>query len=136
MSLTTGQVAKRAGIGIATVRFYERKGLIKEPPRTESGYRQYPEDVVARIRFIKRTKELGFSLKEISELLSACVEYSDTACPDVKRRVELKITDIEEEIRTFRRIKKSLVKLAAECNGDGPTDECPICDTLNKGNGR
>ncbi len=136
MSLTTGQVAKRAGIGVSTVRFYERKGLIKEPPRTESGYRQYPEDVVARIRFIKRTKELSFSLKEISELLSACVEYSDTACPDVKSRVELKITDIEEGIRTFRRIKKSLAKLAAACNGDGPTDECPICDTLNKENGR
>jgi len=135
MSLTTGQVAKRAGIGIATVRFYERIGLIKEPPRTESGYRQYPEDVVARIRFIRRTKEFGFSLKEISELLSTCVEYSDTACPDVKRRVELKITDIEEEIRTFRRINKSLAKVAAACHGDGPTDECPICDTLNEENG-
>ena len=135
MSLTTGQVAKRAGIGVPTVRFYERKGLIKEPLRTESGYRQYPEDVVARLRFIKRAKKLGFTLKEILELLSACVEYSNTACPDVKRRVELKITDIEGEIRTFRRMKKSLVKLAAACNGDGPTDECPICDTLNKESG-
>lgn len=68
--MITGQVAKRAEIGVATVRFYERKGLIKEPHRTKSGYRQYPADVVARIRFIKRTKELGFSARLCSVTLS------------------------------------------------------------------
>ena len=67
MPLTIGQVAKRSGIGLETGRFYERKGLIAEPPRTDSGYRQYPEEVVGRIRFIKRAKELGFALKELAD---------------------------------------------------------------------
>ena len=68
-TLTIGQVAKEAGVGVETLRYYEREGLVKEPPRRVSGYRQYPEDVVKRIHFIKRAQELGFSLKEIAELL-------------------------------------------------------------------
>jgi MerR family transcriptional regulator, copper efflux regulator len=69
-TLTIGQVAKEAGVGVETLRYYEREGLVKEPPRRDSGYRQYPEDVVKRIHFIKRAQELGFSLKEIAELLA------------------------------------------------------------------
>ena len=65
-----GQVARQAGVGVETIRFYERKGLIKEPPRRASGYRQFSLDAVKRIRFIKRAKELGFSLSEIADLLS------------------------------------------------------------------
>jgi len=83
MALTIGQVAKRSGIGIETLRYYERKGLVEEPPRTESGYRQYPEDVVARIRFIRRAKELGFKLSEISELLSLRVDPNTTCGADL-----------------------------------------------------
>ncbi len=82
MAFTIGEVAKRSGLGLETIRFYERKGLIEEPPRTDSGYRQFPEDVVARIRFIRRAKELGFKLSEISELLSLRVD-PDTTCADV-----------------------------------------------------
>ncbi len=85
MPFTIGQVAERSGIGIETVRFYERKGLIADPPRTDSGYRQYPEDVVVRLRFIRRAKELGFALKEILELLSLRVN-PDTTCADVRKK--------------------------------------------------
>ncbi len=130
MALTIGQVAKRSGIGLETLRFYERKGLIEEPPRTDSGYRQYPEDVVGRIRFIKRAKELGFSLKEISELLSLRVDPG-TTCADVRKQTELKLTDVEEKIRALRRIKTALKKLAASCVGTGPTSECPILEALD-----
>ena len=130
MPLTIGQVAKRSGIGLETVRFYERKGLVEEPPRTDSGYRQYPEDVVARIRFIRRAKELGFKLSEISELLSLRVD-PDTTCPDVRKQTELKITDVEERIRALQKIKTALKKLAASCVGTGPTSECPILEALD-----
>ncbi len=101
MPLTIGQVAKRSGIGLETVRFYERKGLVEEPPRTVSGYRQYPEDVVSRIRFIRRAKELGFKLSEISELLSLRVD-PDTTCADVKKRTELKIAEAEEKSVSYK----------------------------------
>ncbi len=84
-SMTIGQVAKQTGVGIETIRFYERRGLIDEPPRRDSGYRQYSEDVIARLEFIKRAKELGFSLKEINELFSLRVDH-DTSCGDVRSR--------------------------------------------------
>jgi len=130
MPFTIGQVAERSGIGIETVRFYERKGLIAEPPRTDSGYRQYPEDVVVRLRFIRRAKELGFALKEISELLSLRVN-PDTTCVDVRKQTEFKISDVEEKIRALRRIKTALKKLAASCVGTGPASECPILEALD-----
>ena len=130
MALTIGEVAKRSGIGLETVRFYERKGLIEEPPRTDSGYRQYPEDVVARLRFIRRAKELGFSLKEISELFSLRVD-PDTTCADVKRRTDLKILDIEQKMSTLQTMKRALTKLAASCTGRGPTSDCPILEALD-----
>jgi MerR family mercuric resistance operon transcriptional regulator len=129
--LTIGQVARSAGVGVETVRFYERRGLIEEPARRESGYRQYPEDVVARLRFVKRAKELGFSLKEIKELLDLRVDPT-TTCAEVKRQAEAKIGDIEERIRTLKRMKKALVKLTAVCSGRGPTTECPILDALDR----
>ncbi len=130
MPLTIGQVAKRSGIGLETVRFYERQGLVEEPPRTDSGYRQYPEDVVARIRFIRRAKELGFKLSEISELLSLRVDPVST-CSDVRQQTESKIADVEEKIRVLQGIKTALEKLAASCVGTGPTSECPILEALD-----
>ena len=130
-SLTIGQVARRAGIGIETMRFYERQGLIKEPPRRDSGYRQYPDDVVARLRFIKRAKELGFSLKEIKELLALRVD-PETTCAEVKSRAQAKIVDVEAKILALQRIRKALVKLTTVCRGSGPTSECPILDALDK----
>jgi MerR family mercuric resistance operon transcriptional regulator len=129
--LTIGQVARRAEIGVETVRFYERQGLLQEPARRESGYRQYPEDVVARLRFIKRAKELGFSLKEIRELLALRVDPS-TTCADVKRRAEEKVIDVEAKIGSLQKIKKAIKKLTAVCSGRGPTSECPILDALDK----
>ena len=129
--LTIGQVARQAGIGVETVRFYEREGLLQEPSRRASGYRQYPEDVVARLRFIRRAKELGFSLKEIKELLALRVDPT-TTCWEVKEQAEAKITDIDGKIASLLRMKRALVKLTATCRGQGPTSECPILDALDK----
>lgn len=127
--MTIGQVAREAGVGVETIRFYERVGLLEEPPRRQSGYRQYSPDAVKRIRFIKRAKELGFSLKEIKELLYLRVDTS-TSCGAVKRRAEAKISDIERKVQDLQRMKRALVKLAAACSGRGPISECPILDAL------
>jgi Hg(II)-responsive transcriptional regulator len=128
--LSIGQLARKSRVNVETIRFYERRGLIPEPPRRESGYRQYSEDGVSRIQFIKRAKELGFSLKEISELLSLRVD-PDTTCGDVKKRAEAKIAEVEEKMRALQRIKKALTKLVALCRGSGPTSECPIIEALS-----
>lgn len=129
-ALTIGKVAAQAGVGVETVRFYEREGLIDEPPRGPSGYRQYPESVVPRLLFIKRAKELGFTLNEIKELLSLRLD-PQTTCADVKQRAETKIADIEEKMRSLRRMKKALVKLTESCSGRGPVDDCPILEALD-----
>jgi len=130
-ALTIGQVARHAGVGIETVRFYERQGLLEEPARKESGYRQYGEDVVARLQFIRRAKELGFSPKEIKELLALRVDPS-TTCAEVRSKATVKIADVEQKIEALKRIRKALVKLTAVCRGHGPTSECPILDALDK----
>lgn len=128
-TMTIGQVARDAGVGVETVRFYEREGLLQEPSRRESGYRQYTDDVVARLRFIKRAKELGFSLKEIKELLALRVD-PETTCAEVRQRAVAKIADVEQKIEELKKIKKALEKLTAGCQGRGPTSECPILDAM------
>jgi len=129
--LTIGQVAKRAGVGVETVRFYEREGLIAEPDRRPSGYRQYQPDAVQRIRFIRHAKELGFSLKEISELLSLRVD-PDSTCADVRQRAHDKIADIEEKMASLARMKSALVRLVTKCRGEGPTTDCPILEEIDR----
>ena len=129
-TLTIGKVANRAGIGIETVRFYEREGLIAEPPRGESsGYRHYPEDTVARLRFIKKAKELGFSLKEIRELLSLKAKRLGS-CADVRSRATDKIEDIDRKIVVLEAMRTALRGLVEECAGTGPRTECPILNAL------
>ena len=128
--LTTGQLAKEAHVNVETIRYYERRGLLPEPPRRESGYRQYSQKDVTRIRFIKQAQELGFSLREISELLSLRVEKNST-CSVVKRRAEAKIADIEQKIETLQWMKQALVKLAAICQGgQASTTECSILEAM------
>lgn len=129
--LTIGKVAKQAGVGIETIRFYEREGLIAEPPRRESGYRQYPPQTVDRVRFIKRAKDLGFSLREIRDLLSLRAKPR-AGCADVLKRARKKIDDIDERIRTLQAMRRALSKLMSECTGRGPVSECPILDALDR----
>ena len=132
--LTIGKVAKDAGLGIETIRFYEREGLIEPPARTESNYRIYPKRDVIRLRFIKRAKSLGFTLKEIKELLS--LRHDPFASKeDVKAKTEAKIEDISRRISDLTRIKQTLEALDESCDGHGPSSECPILDALESGHG-
>jgi Hg(II)-responsive transcriptional regulator len=129
--LTIGQIARRTGIGIETIRFYERKGLIDEPPRKESGYRQYDENAIARLTFIQQAKTLGFSLREINELLSLRQKPGITS-REIKQVAETKLADIENKMRLLRRMQRTLKKLVDKCPGNGPTNECPILEALEK----
>ena len=129
--LSNRQVARRAGVGVETVRFYERQGLLEEPPRRASGYRQYPEQVVARLHFIKRAQRLGFSLKEISELLLLRVD-SHTSCEEVRQRTEAKIAEVERKMRELQRMRQALLQVHSLCTGPGPTGHCPMLDALNQ----
>jgi MerR family mercuric resistance operon transcriptional regulator len=129
-SFTIGQLAKRAGVGIETVRFYEREGLIPEPPRRPSGYRDYPPDTVTRIVFIRRAKELGFSLKEINELLDFRVRPR-RSCARVQRSAEAKIADIDGKIANLQRMRRALRDLTRACEDRTPTTECPILISLD-----
>ncbi len=127
-SLTISQLARRAEVPIDTIRYYERAHLIAEPPRRPSGYRQYPEDTVQRLRFIRRAKALGFTLEEIAELLSLSGKRNVAA---VKRSAELKLADVETRIVELSRIRDGLSQLIKTCPGHGRAENCPILSALN-----
>jgi len=130
-SYTIGQLSRLSGTGVETIRFYEREGLISEPPRRASGYRQYPIDTLSRLRFIRHAKALGFSLKDIKELLELRVAPG-TTCGDIRKRAEVKITDVRAKLEMLRQIEQALVKLTAACRGRGPISDCPILDALEE----
>ena len=127
---TIGQVAKRAGVGVETVRFYERRGLIEQPRKRSSGYRVYPEDTVHRIRFIRHAKDLGFTLNEIGELLSLRPDPHGN-CDAAKERAEEKVADIEGKIGSLTRMQHSLERLIDACESRSETAECPILEALD-----
>lgn len=128
--LTIGKLAKRADVTIDTVRFYERRGLIAEPARTQSNYRLYPEEDVALLKFIKKSKDLGFSLNEIKELLVFRLD-PDTSRAEVKARFEDKITDIKEKMTDLANMLETLQRLADSCDGQGSVAGCSIIEALN-----
>lgn len=130
--LSIGELAKQAGVGIETVRFYERRGLLAEPVRRASGYRQYEPEAVAVLRFIRRAKELGFTLKEIQSLLELRRSSSATRA-DVRRNAQAKLVDIETKIRDLERMRQALSDLTKTCRGDGVAAGCPILLALNGG---
>ncbi len=130
--LTIGQLASQADIGIETVRFYERRGLIEDPPRRSSGYRQYPTSTIDRLRFIRRSKELGFSLDEIAELLRLSGHPAKHR-HQVRVKVRHKIADIERRIEDLSRIKGALSDLAKACERGDETEDCPILVALDGG---
>ncbi len=130
-SLTIGQLAGQTDVGLETIRFYEREGLIENPPRRPSGYRAYPPETIQRVRFIRTAKELGFSLKEIGELLSLRVDPVES-CVHVKTIAEDKISDIEQRIRTLQRMRKTLQKLVTACEAREATRDCPILGSLDR----
>lgn len=132
--LTIGQLAKQAEVNIDTIRYYERRGLLSPPQRKESGYRQYLDDAVVRIRFIKRAKALGFSLDEIADLLSLRLDPR-TKCGDIKKRAQKKISEIEGKIQMLERMRQTLVQLTEMCEEGRQASECPVLEALDENAG-
>ena len=129
-SLTIGKLAASAGVGRETIRYYERKGLLEEPPRSEAGYRHYPPDAVDRLRFIRRAQDLGFTLAEITELLGLRVDQV-SACGTVEIHARAKLVTVEEKIGDLRRIGDALKRLLEKCEAREPTSDCPILEELD-----
>ena len=129
MGLKIGEVAERGGVNLQTIRYYEREKLLPEPPRLASGYRIYPDQTVRRVRFIKRSQEIGFTLAEIRELLAIRIN-ADRDSSDVRTLAQAKITDIERKIQTLHRMKEALGRLTERCSGCGPASECPILESI------
>jgi Hg(II)-responsive transcriptional regulator len=130
-ALTIGHLAKEAGVNLETVRYYERRGLLPRPPRSPSGYRLFPAESRKRLRFIRRAQELGFSLKEIQELMSLSVSRSSSG-RTVRRKAEAKIADIEAKIKSLAAMKRTLRKLTNACAECGPISACPILESLER----
>src|SRR5271163_4525548 len=114
--MTIGRVANAAGVSIDTIRFYERQRLLAAPRRSFSGYRNYSEDAIDRLRFIGDAKRLGFTLKEIRELLSLGVK-STAECGPVTRKAEAKLAEMNEEIYRLQRLRMTLRKMVEDCGG-------------------
>lgn len=130
-TLRTGEVAARAGVNVQTLRYYERRGLLKEPSRRASGYREYPTDSVRLIRFIKRAQELGFTLTEIEELLRMRSDQT-ASCSEVRTAAQTKIDDIETKAKSLRAMKRALAILVSSCRSERSVRECPILEALDQ----
>lgn len=128
--LTIGQVAYEASVNIETIRYYERLGLIPEPPRTESGYRIFSPEVVHRIRFIKHSQDLGFTLAEIRKLLTL-TDSENYSCWEVQQFASQKLEEIEIKILNLQNIKNILQDLLSKC-GEGQFNGCPIIEKLSE----
>ena len=127
--LTIGQLAKQVSVNIQTVRYYERRKLLVPLTRKPSGYRLYGDEALRRMRFIKNAQELGFTLKEIAELLNLRVS-SSARCGDVKRKAQIKLAGVKEKIRDLKALDGALRSLIGACQTGQPTDRCPILKAL------
>ena len=131
--MTIGQVARAAEVGVETVRFYEKQGLLAEPPRRASGYRVFPPEAVRRLLFIRRAKSLGFSLKDIKGLLDLRLDPEAT-CADIKRRASERIAEMEQKVKSLEKMKQALGRLVSDCETKGKrrAEECPILKSLDR----
>lgn len=124
-TFSIGELAKRAGVNIQTIRFYEREGVLKATAKRESGYRIYNEASLKKLRFIRHAKELGFSLKEINELLNFRIK-SVPRCEKVRGKAQTKLKEIQEKIMHLRQLEKTLKSLVSDCENRVVSDCCPI----------
>lgn len=123
-----GELSRRSGVNIETIRYYEKIQLLPPPPRTEGGHRLYPDDQLKRLTFIRRSRELGFSLDEICNLLGL-IEGSYT-CGEVQQAAVTHLNSIRGRIADLRRMERTLTKTVATCKG-GSVPDCPIIDALS-----
>lgn len=126
-----GELSKRTGVHIETIRYYERSGVMPKPPRSEGGQRTYDETFVRRLAFVSRSRQLGFSLDEIRSLLGLVDEHEYT-CADVRELTLKHATEARRKIADLKKLERTLKDMAAQCHGDRVPD-CPIVDALFDG---
>ena len=126
--LTIGRLANAAAVNVETVRYYQRLGLITEPPKPAAGFRIYPAEAIDRIRFIKRAQKLGFSLQDIAHLLA----LGESHCDDVRAQAEAKLQQIDTQIRDLQAMRSTLKKLVSQCSAGNPNGPCPIVQSLTR----
>lgn len=127
--LRIGTLARRVGVGIDTVRYYEKRGLLRPTGRSASSYRLYDEGSVVRLRFIRRARELGFSLDRIGELLELWSRRG-VACDEARHEAELHLSEVERRISSLERVRDSLQELVAACTSHREDDGCPLLAAL------
>jgi len=126
MPLTIGKLAKQTDVTIETIRYYQRLGLLAEPEKPDSGYRDYPADAVTKIRFIKRAQQAGFTLKEIATLLA----LDGAHCADVRLLAEQKCQQIDEQITALMALRQILETLVDSCQQAASSEQCAILDAF------
>lgn len=129
--VTIGRAAEQAEVNVETIRFYERKGLIEQPPKRDGEYRRYGADHISRVRFIREAQQLGFALSEIAELLDLRSD-PDARCEEVRQRTIDKQTAVRAKIRKLQKIDDALGALIDECPRKGRLENCPIIASLDK----
>lgn len=128
-TFTIGELAEKCDMNVETLRYYERIGIMLPPPRSQSGHRAYAKASVDRLVFIRRAQSLGFTLKEIKELLELR-RSEDEHCTDVVQSIDAKLTEVEAKISDLRSIREALTKMKELCQGDCLIGDCPILDSL------
>jgi MerR family mercuric resistance operon transcriptional regulator len=126
--LHRAQLAKQTGCNLETIRYYEKIGMMPDPPRTAAGYRIYDKGHVSRLRFILRARELGFSIKEVRGLLDL-VDRGTQTCAEIQQRTEAHLVEVRAKIRDLKRVEAVLAETAAKCSGEVVPD-CPVLDAL------
>ncbi len=130
--MSIGELAKDTGVNVETVRYYERRGLLAPPQRTRAGYRRFNPEAARQVRFIKRAQSLGFTLKEIHDLLTLRAD-PETTCTDVKTRAQAKIEDIDDKLQLLTAMRQTLSNLVDTCDVGQDTGRCPILNSLEEG---
>ncbi len=125
---TIGAVARKAGVNVETIRYYQRIGLVREPARPHGGVRRYPPETVERIRFVKRAQDLGFSLAEIADLLRL---NDGMHCRDTRALAAKKLALVEARIHDLSAVRRTLRQLIAECDAGNERESCPVIDSLS-----
>ena len=128
--LNIGEIARQGGVSVETMRYYEQQGLIAPPDRDANGYRKYSTDAVRRIRFIKRAQDVGFTLKDIGDLLTLKADPG-ASCLDVRERAQGKLAEIDEKLAVLLRMRDVLATWTDACPSEGPVSACPILDALD-----
>lgn len=126
---TIGELSKRTGVNIETIRYYEKIGIMPNPPRSSGGYRMYSTPHLKRLSFVRRSRELGFSQPEVRKLLNLVDEHSYT-CGEVQEMTTKHLSTVKDKIKDLRKLEKALANMVSECEG-GDIPDCPIVDILS-----